>query len=1010
MIFDEYEKDKYRRFAETVDSILNTALRAEGDAYHLWGIQHREKSTDSLRDKLTDRGLLDHPNIENEIKDLAGCRIIFYSNDDVNNFLRSGIVHENFDIDRGRSKIHQPVEETEDATELYRAHHFLVSLKDSRTDLAKYSEFSGLKCEIQIQTILNHAWSETGHDVIYKTPKLIDFGTKQHDEIKERMAKIMKQHLLPAGYEFQKVLHDFERLTKGQDLFDRNVLESIENAVDNNERFETLERFREHVLPNYDDLSAVCQEILQIVSRAIELSKKTEQKPIITPSGDFDGKHHDDISEVALEIIEYIRYVDPQVIFSKLCEIYLSSNSEKEKKKILEVVNSLSEHNLDVWKKVGPHIQSLLIQQLQGFDDGVLDKLRPIVIEVCKETLDPELEGTSSNYKTFTFRFGPVIVSEELRNVRYEAIELLQRLYTLSNQEKDKRELMNAMDHAFRQPSRGEYPDELLVMILEDSCSIIEFYESVAKSEQFEILQHLEYNLLGEYRIKKQWIEGNKISVEAKIACEKLISAIEKYRDCINKDDNFVKYKTLVGFESAFPQSWENEDFELEEQDTYRAQKISEYVDSINEENADDWFEFIQRCTRTDSLNLATFPSFTKFLRLLSERRPSIALNYLDAINDTLTYFLPAFLGGLWKSSKKDDLQVRINDWTEKHQYLLSIVRHYKNEGLVDERLFKHALYASIRANNADAVNEAIVACIEHHNEANSATVLELFFQALTFLTEICNTSWTREVGFQAHKCSLFDVLDSGQVKIILSNLIHVPRITHHEERVLSTIAKNYPEEVIEYFGERVQYEITQDTKKKKNLSYWGQYEAIPYNFHYLSESLSEFPKQSTLIVREWYSQSSELFTFRGGKLLTNIFPKITKEIQAELISIINSKNLDDIDFTLEVLKNYKGESFLHTICKEILIALPNNDDERSKEVEFILNSTDVVAGAFGFVEAYKTKKEEIIPWLNDENKRVRNFSEKYIANLDHQIASDHRSAEQDLELRKRNCGDEDSE
>ena len=122
MIFDEYEKDKYRRFAETVDSILNTALKAEGGAYHLWDIQHREKSTHSLRNKLTDRGLLDHPNIENEIKDLAGCRIIFYSNDDVNNFLRSGIVHENFDINWDRSKIHQPVEETEDATELYRAH------------------------------------------------------------------------------------------------------------------------------------------------------------------------------------------------------------------------------------------------------------------------------------------------------------------------------------------------------------------------------------------------------------------------------------------------------------------------------------------------------------------------------------------------------------------------------------------------------------------------------------------------------------------------------------------------------------------------------------------------------------------------------------------------------------------------------------------------------------------------------------------------------------------------
>ena len=487
MKFEEYEKyshQKYKDFAKIVASILEAALKAEGDEYNLWDIQNREKNPSSLRNKLEDRGLLEHPNIENEIKDLAGCRLIFYSNDDVDKLLGSGIVNENFDVDWDNSKFHHPVEETQDATELYRAHHFLVSLKDARAKLPEYSAFLDLNCEIQIQTILNHAWSETGHDVIYKSPKLEDFGTKQHAEIKKRMVKIMNQYLLPAGYEFQKVLHDFKRLSKGQELFDRNVLQTIEDAEDNNERFEILERFRDHVLPNYDDIASVFQEILKIASRTIELSRKTKPKPIITPFGDFKGKQQEDIAELALDIIEFIRYIDAQAVFSKLCEIYLHSDSDKEKEKIVNVTKALSEHNMIVWKEAGPYIQSLLTQQLESFSDEHLDELRPVVIEVCKETLSPQIEGTSSTYAAITFHTGPVIFSNELKKARQAAINILQRLYTSSNQEKDKRDLINAMDNAFSQPMRGDYPDELLVMILEDSCSIIKFYQSISVSEQ----------------------------------------------------------------------------------------------------------------------------------------------------------------------------------------------------------------------------------------------------------------------------------------------------------------------------------------------------------------------------------------------------------------------------------------------------------------------------------------------------------------------------------------------
>ena len=1009
MNIEEYEKNKYleyQNFAFVVATILEAALKTDGDRFRLWEIQKRAKDSSSLRKKLLDRNLLDHPNIENEIKDLAGCRLIFYSNDDVNDFINSGIVNENFDVDWNKLKIHQPVEESQDAAELYRAHHYLVSLKDDRTNLPEYASFLNLKCEIQIQTILNHAWSETGHDVIYKPLKTEGFGTKQHEEIKARMARIMQEHLLPAGYEFQKVLHDFKRLSEGKKLFERDVLQAIESATDNNNRLEIIERFRDHVLPNYDDIVGIFRDVLQIASSAIDLARTTELKPISTPFGDFTGKTFEDVTNVALEIINFIRYIDPHAVFSELCNIYLNSKSDKEKELVLKTVSKLAKHNMTVWNKMGPAIQVLLARQLSGFNDDRLIQLRSVVIEIGREILKLEVEGTTSTYNTLTIHSDVVIVSDELKDTRRSVIGILQRLYKKSDQEAEKRNLTAAMSNATRLPMRGSSSDEMLIMILDDTRLIYEFYQTLVKNEQYEILQSLEHNALWDYRRGKQWIEGNKIGSATKDTVNQLILVIEQYRDSMNEDANFVRYKTLVGFQSAFPESWENSDFDLNGKDAYRSKKISDYVNAINSENADEWLSFIKFCSKTKSNDLAMFPTFTQFLELLSEKKPDIALGYIKILDDNLAPFLVFFLGGLWKSERKNEAKEVIDGWVKESLYLIAITRHYKFVGLCDKEPLERALTAAIATDNPVATIELVSACIEHHNAANSTVLINIFMQAIKFLSQNNDARWVNENWFRVQKSTLFDALEEAQIKIVLLNLVNCSSVEYQAEAVLSGIAKKYPEAVILYFNDRIQFNISDpDADKRKNL-YLERYEEVPYAFHSLSEPLSVIPKQAVQFVRAWYAESKELFTYRGGKLLANIFPTFPEAFQAELIALVQTKSAEDIDFVCSILRNYKGEFFVHKICREIIIALPDGDLLRQGEIEVILESTGVVTGEFGMSDAYKRKKTEIEPWLGDENPTVVQFANRYIGTLDNQIAAEHRRAEQGIELRKRDFGE----
>ncbi len=290
--FETYSQSKrfeYAELAEIVASILGAALKEYPATFRLQQVQHRAKNIDSLKKKLEDRNILSTTTLEDDIKDLAGCRLIFYTNSDVTRFLQTGIIQDNFDVDWERTKIHYPVPGKSDPDDLFISHNYVVKLKENRTSLPEYARFAGLACEVQIQTTLNHAWSEMEHDILYKAPKLEGFGARLFDAIKARLQTIMKTHLLPAGYEFQKALDDFERLMSGKELFDRGALKALADCADNNARVELLERFRDYVVPHYDDPASVYPEIKDQLVAAIKAARVTKVRAIETPFGNLPG-------------------------------------------------------------------------------------------------------------------------------------------------------------------------------------------------------------------------------------------------------------------------------------------------------------------------------------------------------------------------------------------------------------------------------------------------------------------------------------------------------------------------------------------------------------------------------------------------------------------------------------------------------------------------------------------------------------------------------------------------
>jgi len=1000
-IYTKLKRSEYADLAKTIGDILRASIEdhPDGKKMCLQQIQHRAKDPDSLKKKLEVQNLLDTTTLETEIKDLAGARLIFYTNSDVNRFLSSGIVRDNFEINWERTKNHYPSPEKQEAGSQFISINYVLKLKEERTSLSEYARFQGMWCEVQVQTILNHAWSEMAHDIIYKKSELKGFGSQLFDGIQKKLDTIQRKFLLPAGHEFQKVLEDYERLLNGKDLWNRGALDGLSSCNDNDSRYDLLQRYVDYVLPCLDDPKNEYPEIRQKVILCVKEARLTPTRPVETPFGTYHGSTEQDILGIAVDIFQRLRYIDIEGTFDAICELYSSATSDKERERLLELAKNLSEHNLTVWKEAGSYVQKVLVKRIQDLDITLYNgPLRPVILKVLSEALKPEFHGTSTTYKSITFQRGPVVPSEVLTRLRHDALEILKNIYLASETDAQKREVINSFSEASSTPYSGKYPDELLCTILENSQEITNFFTEHSAEQSFEILQKLEYQFLWMYRGNQHCPEELLKNSTVKKACESLHSSIVSFRDKINQNRNFVIYKTLVGYQSIFLPAWENDSFGLNEEKQYKEAAVDGFVSEINEENAEEWYSVIQRCAQTKSDDLATFPSFVSFLEKLGHLKPLVMLGYIDRLDERLSGFLPAILCGLSKSVEKDSVKKRIYDWVSKGIFLGQISQYLKFSEEYDPALLKKILLIGVEKNDANLVLNVLTTVVHRYERSPNKLLNEIFMSAICFLTVKEDVRWVNAVWFMDKIKELLAEISAGQVDTLLNNLVHCQQLEHHTEHVLTVIADRFPEKVFDFLGTRLKHKAKEGIEK--------YYDAIPFKFQGLEEPLAKIPKYAIRALRDWFLEEDYSFQFQAGRLPSIIFPGFPNELNQELLSMVRSGDRSSIRFVLKILMNYTAQSSLQEICKEIIKILPS-DDELLSELEIVLQTTGVIRGEFGSVEILNRKKDDMESWLQDSDEKVKEFARKFILSLMRQIKADQRRIEEEVELRKHRFTDD---
>lgn len=166
-ILREYDRrhSLYAEFTSTIRALLVDLLNQYQITVH--SVSSRLKEKQSLETKLSREGR--HYTKIDDITDICGLRIITFYPDQVDSI--SSLICNEFIVDQKHSVDKRALIDPDRFG--YVSVHHIIKLTPSRLRLTENRRFSNCQAEIQVRSILQHAWAEIEHDLGYKNESVV---------------------------------------------------------------------------------------------------------------------------------------------------------------------------------------------------------------------------------------------------------------------------------------------------------------------------------------------------------------------------------------------------------------------------------------------------------------------------------------------------------------------------------------------------------------------------------------------------------------------------------------------------------------------------------------------------------------------------------------------------------------------------------------------------------------------------------------------------------------------
>ncbi|MEE9377513.1 MAG: tetratricopeptide repeat protein, partial [Candidatus Lokiarchaeia archaeon] len=266
-IREKYEelKPKYEQLGKKIYEIVETQLNnKEFQIDHLPTIT-RVKKFESFFEKILRKKYFKNP--FEDIKDILGLRIITYYEMDLGKVI--DIIVNQFEVLEGPIDKGDLLKPSEFG---YRSIHLIVRIDEKRKKLPECREYKDLCAEIQIRTVIEHAWAEIQHHLDYEPAKS---KVELPDNLKRRLDSLMALFEI-ANREFDYIRKEyqssFKKIVEEKDI--KNYSKKyIQEIIKNNVLFFTNANFF------YEQNQF--QNLLDFTNAALEINPKFTKALIV---------------------------------------------------------------------------------------------------------------------------------------------------------------------------------------------------------------------------------------------------------------------------------------------------------------------------------------------------------------------------------------------------------------------------------------------------------------------------------------------------------------------------------------------------------------------------------------------------------------------------------------------------------------------------------------------------------------------------------------------------------
>ena len=622
--------------------------------------------------------------------------------------------------------------------------------------------------------------------------------------------------------------------------------------------------------------------------------------------------------------------------------------------------------------------------------------MAPIAATICGEILKPDITGTSSSSNTVTFHTGAIIYSDALAAARRNALDVLILLAVAAPSEDDQRLAISNLFIAGSGPQHGAYSNDVMAMILDDSAHLLHALQPILTQKPMDVRQDYEQRILHLWRRYRSLSDDLMRDAKVAKARAQLIDTIFALRDALNVDEEFVIFKTLVGFRSVFPHMWEDNGFDFRKDQRIRDQRQDELLDSISEETWGNWKQRLGRAAAVQSNDLATFPPLVRFFEQIARRHPTFGMNLLND-RDLLPYWTLAPLAvALLETDARVDAKAALLAWAEKGEFLPEIASTARFTKTVDRELVLRVVEISRDKTDQHACVMLLEAATRRFVDDKAFWRDKVFFPCLSTLHAAGNHRWIDYTWFSAQGDSLFADLSAAQRAALLDAMADAPTIDYHAEAILLPLARQDHIAVLEYFGRR----IASAEEEGREL-----FDAVPFSFHEVNKALQSHPKDVLNALRRWNDADGVNARWQLSHFLSRVYPEFESPLPETLTALINGADGDTLAFVISLLEGFEGRETLLPILRAILASDAATDDIE-KTVSLVFQETGMMTGEFGAAETYQAKADSIRSWLDDASGRVRAFAEKEIRSLERRVAAENRRAQEEIALRRLDYGE----